>query len=262
MADRAAAPPGNTAEIAVAVTTLLESPSGVALLVLPETQVLGRAVTLTLAAFSSAAPIVGGTVAVDIVAPGGTVSNLVLRDDGVLPDRAVGDGLYSGAVAPAETGAFDALATFTGVTPGGQSVVRQAGSAFTVVAPTLALLGAVGTRTVDLNFNGLIDELILDVGVSVLQDGDFSVRVVLSTPAGTSVVSRTQIALTTADGVVPVTFTAEQIRSLGVDGPYAIGPVEIAFLGPSGAQPADRLESAGQTPPLSLADFERPLIST
>lgn len=254
------APAGNASEIAVAVSMILNSPSAVALIALPEKIVLGQAAGLTLAAFSSTQPIVGSAVAVQILAPSGAVSNLVLTDNGVLPDRAFGDGLYAGAFVPSEAGSFQALATLTGVSPMGASIVRQASATFDVVPPTLALLGSVRTRTIDLNSNGLIDELVLDVGVSVLQPGDFVVQVVLTASNGASLVSKGHFRLSTADAVVQVTFTAEDVRRLGVNGPYTIGPVDITFLAPTGAQPADRVNDAGQTPAFSLADFERPLI--
>jgi cysteine-rich repeat protein len=61
--------------------------------------------------------------------------------------------------------------------------------------------------------------------------------------------------------VVSIPFTAEEIvNGLGVDGPYALGPVEITFLPSSGAVPADRLASAGQTPALQITSFETPPI--
>jgi PKD domain len=255
------APAGNTDEIAVVVTAILDTTSVASIVTLPGRVVLGDAVSLNLAAFSSDQPITGAAVQAQIVAPGGGVTDLALVDNGVLPDRTGGDGLYAAAFIPQETGRFDVLAVMTGVSPTtGASLRREAATTFDVVQPTLALLGAATARGVDLNFNGLFDQLMLDIGVKVLQAGAFVVQVDLEASNGTRLSRGGRFDLTTSDAVVHVTFTAEDIRGFGVDGPYRIGPIEIAFLGPLGAQPADRLDDGGNTPPFTLGQFEQPAI--
>jgi hypothetical protein len=254
------APPGNTAEIPVAVTAIMQSPTRVALVALPNEVVLGGAVTLTLAAFSGEDPLAGASVQAQVLAPGGGVSIVSLLDDGAGADVASGDGLYSAAFVPGSPGLFQAFAEATGVVSGA-TVVRHGAVAFSVVEPTLALLGDVPVRTVDANGNGLIDEVVLDVSVNVLVAGRFSSRVVLTASNGASLSRNVQADLAAGNTVIPVGFGASELRGFGVDGPYAIGPVEIVFIGDDGAIPADRLDEAGMTPPILLSDLERPQIS-
>ena len=252
-------PVGSTAEIPVAITTIMNSPTQVGLLASPADVVLEKPVNLTLAGFSSGTPLTGAQVQVQIVSPTGAVTNLALLDNGVAPDTAVNDGLYGAVFVPLEVGTFDALATVT-ATAGGTSVVRQAAAGFTVVAPTLALLGTVASHTEDANFNGLIDALVLEVSANVLQAGEFLVRAVLTSTTGDHVERTGRAVLTTGNGTIPIVFSADDIRALGANGPYRIGPVEAVLIGPLGAQPADRLEDAGQTIAVLLDQLEQPAI--
>lgn len=254
---RVSAPAGTTQEIAVAITAIMDSTTGAALIPLPKEVVLGQAVTITAAAFAGPQPVTGATVNLQVLAPNGAVTILSLRDDGVAPDTSVGDGLYSGAYVPAELGLHDALAIVTGVTPTGTAVVREAAAIFGVVPRTLALLGAVNSSTVDANFNGFIDALLLNIDVNVVEAGEFLARAVLRSSTGATVERTTRVTLGTGPITIAVSFFADDLRSLGADGPYQIGPVEILFVAPTGAQPADLLNDAGLTPPIRLNDLEQ-----
>lgn len=256
------APTGNAAEIAVAVTTVMDSPTMTALVPLPGTAVLGQAVSLTMAAFTGAQPLVGATIALDVLTPDNTVLPITLRDDGAVPDAAAGDGLYAGALVPTATGTYQALAVLTGTTPGGVSVVRQSAAVFTVVPPSLALVGSATTTPVDANGNGLVDGFDVGVGVNVLVAGEYVVRVGLVASNGATVTRTRQVTLpTTGATTVVVRFTADDLRGLGVDGPYRVAPVEVTYLGASGAIPADRATDLGTTPALAVANLERPGIT-
>jgi hypothetical protein len=172
-------PSGSSEEIAVVAQAFLNSSTLVGLTILPSQIVLNQAVTFTLAAYSGSQPITNATVSAQLVSPSGAVQAVTLLDDGQGADATAGDGLYSTAVIPAATGEFTVLATLVGATPGGTAVTRQAAAHFSVVPPSAALLGTVSTRTVDTNSNGLIDELVLDIGVNVLVAGDFLVSATL-----------------------------------------------------------------------------------
>lgn len=257
------APAGNTAEIAVAVTTLMTSPTATALVALPNTVVLGQAMSLTMAAFSGAQPVVGASIDLDVLAPGSTILPVVLRDDGAVPDAAAGDGLYSGALVPTAAGTYQARAVLTGTTPGGVAVVRQSTAIFTVVPPSLALVGSATATPVDADANARVDALDVNVAVNVLVPGNYVVRVGLVASNGASITGTRQVTLSTAGATtVVVRFTADELRSLGVDGPYRIAPVEVTFLGSSGAIPADRATDLGATPALTLASLEQPGITS
>lgn len=254
-------PAGNTSELAAAITAVMDSPTVTALVALPQVAVRGQAVTLTMAAFAGAQPLTGATVQAEVVAPDGGVSTLTLLDNGTSPDATAGDGLYSVALIPSTIGDFEALATLTGMTPGGTSVVRQATTTFAVVEPTLAILGSVPVRTVDTNGNGLIDEVFLDVSVNVLVAGDFTARATLTASNGATLTRTVRVTLSsTGNTIIPIGFPADDVRSLGVDGPYRIGPVEIIYHAPTGAVPADRIADAGLTPPIALSSLERPTV--
>jgi hypothetical protein len=257
------APAGNAAEIAVAVTTVMTSPTATALVPLPNTVVLGQAMSLTMAAFSGAQPVVGASIDLDVLAPGGTIVPVTLRDDGTAPDAAAGDGLYAGALIPAAAGTYQARAVLTGTTPGGVAVVRHSAAIFTVVPPSLALVGSATASPVDADANARIDALDVTVAVNVVVPGDYVVRVGLVASNGASTTETRQVTLGSVGATtVVVRFTAEAIRRLGVDGPYRIAPVEITFLGTSGAIPADRATDLGATPALALATLEQPGISS
>lgn len=254
-----AAPAANTEEIAVSVSLIMTSPTAVGLLALPQESVLGESTSLTLAGFTGSSPLTQGTAEVQLLDPGGVVTSLLLRDDGVDPDDRSGDGLFSAALTPSRAGVYTALATYRETSPAGE-LRRQASARFEVVPVSLSIMGTLGTRTVDANLDGLIEEVVLDLGVQVLTPGDYLVQLTATATNGASLLTKQQSTVTSATSEISIVLSAQEVRGLGVDGPFTIGPVAIDRLGTDRATVADRVASLGQTSPLLLSDFERPPI--
>jgi len=252
---------GSSSEVAVISQITTDSPIGAALIATDPTLVLGSAAVLTAAIFEGSQAIAGANIVATVVPPSGPPVTLTLRDDGGAGDNAAGDGLYSGQFIPASTGAYNASAVITGTSAGGAAFTRHGATSFVVVAKTSVLDGTFTDGGVDDNFDGLFDRVSMQVHTVTTVAGKYRAFVHLSTATGKELVRSGEADLTTASQGVTVDFEAEALLALQENGPYNVDLIELVFLGPSGATPADSVEDAGQTRAYQLSQFQRPLLA-
>jgi hypothetical protein len=255
-----AAPTTLAEEVAVITQVLLDSPVGAALFTGQPVLVLGNPVVLTAAIFEGSTPVAGANVAVIVQREDGTLTNLTLRDDGGAGDHAAGDGLYSVEYMPDAPGLYSIVAEMHGRTASGVPFVRQAATQVTVVPPSSQLTGTVQDQGVDDNANQLFDRVVLSVGLTVVQAGEYRIFVHLTSAREQSLVRSATANLAVGVHTIPVNFEAAALRELGENGPYDIALVEVLFLGEGGGSLSDRLVDLGQTHAYRLTDFERPAI--
>ena len=252
---------GSTSEVAVISQLTTDSRIGAALIATNPTLVLGSPAVLTAAVFEGPLAVAGANVVATVVPPSGAPLTLTLRDDGGAGDDAAGDGLYSGQFIPASTGAYTASAVITGTSAGGMAFTRHGAASFVVVAKTAVLPGTFDDGGVDDNGDGLFDRVRMLVHTLTTKPGKYRAFVHLSTATGQEIVRSGEADLLTSSPGVPVDFEAEAFLHVHENGPYNVDLIELVFLDPDGATPADQVADAGQTRPYLLSQFQRPLLA-
>ena len=243
----------------VSVAAVMAGGLGVNLVTSRSTYFAGDTAVLAVVAFEGNSPLDGATVTANVYQEGAEGSPIVLTplDDGVSPDDAAGDGLYTALLASLPVGHYLVEAVV-------QSGARRAtaGTDFEV-APRLArFTGGVGDQGVDTNGDGLFDHIAIAFDVEVEEPGAYTLTAVLRAGSDQALVSGGEATLPTGASTVTVPFGADSIRKfLGVDGPYAITDVVLTRLGDAtlGERVADRRASFGNTQPYTLAQLQRPI---
>jgi subtilisin-like proprotein convertase family protein len=253
-----AAAPNLAAEVGVVSQLTTDSPIGVKLFANENEVVAGRPALLTAAVFDGSTALAGAGVSVKVQPAAGTLFDLALLDNGGAADGEAGDGLYSGEFTPAAPGVYLALATVTGTTPGGVSYTRQSATRFVVVGKSATLTGVVQDQALDDDGDGLSERVALNVQAQATLAGDYRAFVLLRTARGQSITRSGEAHLSGGLGSVEVNFEAPALIALGEDGPYSIERVELLYLAPDGARPADVLSNLGQTQPYQLTQLQRP----
>jgi hypothetical protein len=241
------------------VTAVMAGGLGLSVVASRPTYFVGDTAVLAVIAFEGNSPVTGATVTANLYQEGAELSPIVLTplDDGVPPDAAAGDGLYTVSVTALPTGHY----LVEGVL---QSGTRRAtaGTDFEV-APRLArFTGGVSDQGVDTNGDGLFDHVALSLDVEVEAPGDYTLTAVLRAGSDQALVSGGEAVLPAGASTVTVPFGADAIRKfLGVDGPYAITDVVLTRLGDDtlSERVADRRASFGHTQPYTLAQLQRPI---
>jgi hypothetical protein len=242
-----AAPPGLDDDIALITEVTTDSPVVATLFATESEVVQGNPAVLTAALFDGDRPAAGAEVVAFVKAGAGAPVQLTLRDDGGAGDGAAGDGLYSGQFNAGAPGHYEVLAKMTGTSASGARYARQGAAAFTVVAPTSDLTGALADQGVDSDGDGRFEQIALDIETRTTRGGEYRLLAQLKTAQGKQLVSSAAATLAPGERTVRVAFEAAAFVRLGENGPYDIELVELTFLGEQGPTPADRLVAAGQT---------------
>jgi Calx-beta domain len=223
--------------------------------------VLGNRAVLSAMLLNSTTPLSGADVSVSIKPETGPIINLVLRDDGAVADAVAGDGLYSGEFTPGALGKYEALALITGTATGGNTFARQSAAEFIVVPQTGKLTGIFNDQGVDDDGDGRFDRIAVIVQTNIAQVGKYRAFVHLLTKNGQKLVRSGEADLTAGTHNIGVNFEAAALLQLGENGPYTIELIELIFLDPLGANPADSLADVGQTQAYQLSQFQRPAVA-
>lgn len=137
-------PSGRSDEVPIAVAAFMRSTTVAALLALPMRVKVGDPVVLSVAAFSAEEAVSGATIEATAIAPTTGAIALLFKDDGVLPDRAAADGLYTSVFVPAEPGEFNALAAVTFTNARGTVVQRDVALEFVALPADRRLIANAG----------------------------------------------------------------------------------------------------------------------
>lgn len=138
-----------------------------------------------------------------------------LTDDGSGADAEAGDGLRSANISIGETGAFEIRVVCTGVTVTGRQFRRVLLTSVDVLPETLQINSdGFGSNCLDTDSNGKVDSLDVTVGVTVLTEGEYQIRVLLESADGVTVPEVTRIALPVGPGTVAVRFPQAALLAL------------------------------------------------
>lgn len=144
--------------------------------------------------------------------PDGSSSPMVLYDDGLHNDGAPNDGLYGATFNDtAQAGTYTIELTATGARADGYPFQRLVADSFTVYEPIAAFAGSFNDYGIDLApTNGLIDTFVIEVGVTAVAPGTFTVAGTLTTSSGIPITSAcTNIQFQAAGTqMVPLAFDA------------------------------------------------------
>lgn len=221
----------------------------------PTTGVVGSPVMLTVEHRELGAPLLGVAVNAAIGWPGGEIdSGVQLLDDGVIPDVAANDGVYTGDFVPLQSGEY---AIEVHSLYGGNTGTSSRKVLVVPVAPSLSTLAEVlGERVIDVDDDGLIDALEIPVIVDAGAAGILQLRGDLVAENGIrvgSVVVRREVE--TGNNAIVVAFDGLTIYGAASDGPYSLELV-VAVVDSGVAFVTDRRLSAYTTGAYAFSEFE------
>jgi hypothetical protein len=211
--------------------------------------------------FNGSAPLVGGTVTAtieDTAHPDAPITQVTLADSGDA-DEAPGDGIYTALFYATTAGKFNVTVRATGTGPSGSSYSRVATTVFEVMSPP-ATFSSFSDQAADDNSDGLTDRVVVKAHLSVAVEGDYRLALALSAPNGAKVNAVAPAHLLTGNREIAVSFRAQEIKQLGVDGPYAIQDALLTKEIADDSAVADFRESAGNTSAYLLSSLQRPRI--
>ena len=243
----------------VIVTAISDSQIGTALLTQDVDNAINNDIVMTALVFEGEQPVKGASIEVKVVDSDVDSSfvpkTITLLDNGAERDFASNDGIYTGVLKISQSGEFLARAVITGITSDGNDFERRSSTRFFVRNPLASFTGAFFDTGIDDNNNGLIDKILITPRVDVIEDGTYDLSVVIEATNGNSVYSHTLSDLFSGINDVDVAFGLEDLKILGINGPYFIKRFSIENL--SGDRPvlADEIFDVGQTKAFEIEDF-------
>lgn len=211
----------------------------------------GPSVLTALAIAATLAPSPGGSPAVPVD----------FRDDGQGGDETAGDGMFTAAFSPGAPGNYEVVATIRGTTSQGNAFERSAAALFVVHSVLADLTGVFADRGIDLDADGLLDQIGVSPNVDVVTGGAFNVQVVLGASNGTSIAGNRIVSLPAGTANPEILFSAQDVKDhLGVDGPYTLSEVRIESLDDDPPPTADAAFNLGQTAAYALGQLQREAI--
>jgi len=192
----------------------------------PEWQPFGAPVVITASLFYSTTPISGAAVQAHITRPDGSEDSISLHNDGLPPDNAGGDGIYSGTYTDTTEGGFYYVLVEADGTYASQTYHRTAQAVFPVAADSATLSGTYADQPSDDNGDGLYEYLDVGVGVNGTQLGDFTVAAALQ-GKNEQYIDLANATVYSSTGHVTLTlrFDGQAIHASGLDGPYTVTEV-------------------------------------
>jgi hypothetical protein len=181
-------------------------------------------------------------------APGFAPVALNFRDDGSAGDTTAGDGLYTATFQPGLAGEFQVYATLTGLTSSGQSFQRTASATFRVKPPAATFLRTFVDRGIDLDGDGLLDQIGVTPHLDIQQAGKYKIAVTLKASNNTSLTASLVTDLGAGAADPEVLFETSDIRQfLAVNGPYEVSEVLAEKIDEEPILTADEAFSLGET---------------
>ena len=210
---------------------------------------LGDRVVLAATVLDGGSPVAGAMGLTTVVGEDGVPVVLSLFDEG-RDGGARGDGLYSAALVPSALGTYTATAEITGFTRGGYAFARSVETEFLVRESLgeLELRVVDPGRPVDVDQDGVFDQVVVAVAVRIPAAGRYQLFVRLRTVEGQSLIETVQVVADEGWYEVGVPFSASRLVATGEDGPSEIASVELIGARDGGrVEPSRRLTNAGRT---------------
>lgn len=190
-------------------------------------------------------PVTGDSVGAELVDPAGTHTPITLTQ--------AGDGHWTGQVTPTVGGGNDINAWTNG------NGIRRAQTALNVEGGNVTIGGGFTERLNDTNADGLADQLILTLPVTVAGAGTYQIQGRLADSDGNTVAVHHDppIELSTGAQTLEMTFDGLDIYASGRSGPYRVKDVMISSNPLSTAQVLEAsVSDMGQTQPYDYKTFQ------
>ena len=161
-------------------------------------------------------PVTGDSVGAELVDPAGTRTPITLTQ--------AGDGHWTGQVTPTVGGGNDINAWTNG------NGIRRAQTILNVEGGNVTISGGFTERLNDTNADGLADQLILTIPVTVAKAGSYQVQAHIVDSDGKTVAVNHDppIELSTGAQTLQMTFNGTEIYASGQSGPYRVKDVMIS----------------------------------
>lgn len=210
---------------------------------------------------NGSAPVAGASVGATIRQGDESPTAFTLVDDGTGDDLHTGDGMYSGRfAATAQEGLYEILVSAAG--PASAPFNRERLLQATVSASTSRLNGTFSDRVDDTDFDGLFDDLEIQVGLDVTASRPYRMLGELADASGHLITTATALAdLDAGTATVALRFDGATIYQHGVDGPYQLRVVRVAEDDGSGILPLDELVNAYSTTSYDHRQFQHPALA-
>ncbi|HEV7398512.1 MAG TPA: Calx-beta domain-containing protein [Pyrinomonadaceae bacterium] len=222
---------------------------------------LGETVVLSGLVFEGSAPVANATVTAKIGDPSDSVTAPVqsaLSDSGTF-DGAPSDGIYTGTFTANRAGVFTVAMQATGNSQLGVSFSRSASTSFRVLPP-LADFVSFADSGVDDNANGLFDRIVVTTNLNVQRAGNYQFSLNLEASNGSTATGRGSASLATGSGQLKISFAANDIRALAVNGPYTLKDAILTFQDDPDKPVIDYRANAGNTSAYMLSGLEHATI--
>lgn len=183
------------------------------------------------------------------------------HDDGANGDATANDGLFTASFNSAVPGEFQVMADITGTTSKGTAFQRNAYTSFKVNPDIAHFSGSFTSRGIDTDGDGLFNSIGVTPSVEVLKAGEYKVMVMLKASNGKSIFAYTTANLQTGNAAPEVTFKAEDIKKLQVDGPYIVSKAILSSSMDLSAT-LDRAYNLGNTTAFQIGQLQRDAIDS
>jgi len=249
-------PPAAPSEIAI--TMFSDSPVLVSAGVPGRGARLGQDFALSAFVVEGATPILGASV-VALIRVGGAIDSVTLLDDGGPGDAVANDGIYSAVHQIGIPGRYPVAVVISGTRGDGSPFDRHASTEVRVAGGEATFDGGFSFSLFDDDSDGLTDRVDIVAGLSVAVPGEYVFLVEVKAGNGTTVPARGSVIVAQA-GPAQVTASvgAEDLRLLGVDGPYMVTDADLYGVVPGeGAPLQDWATGNLGSIPLLLSNLER-----
>lgn len=213
---------------------------------------VGKPVVVAAFVYDGTTPVSNARISAAMAMIDGTpVARTVLRDDGIAPDNAAGDGTYVGLLTPSAEGIATVRLDIHGRTADEQLYQATHGTLLTIGGTEeIQLTGEFLDEGIDLDGDGLIDALRFHFGYGgQAADVPYGLQVILEASDGQRVHGYGEL----ISGDLVASIPASAMTALGVDGPYQVAAVILDREG----RLLERLDNLGQTHTYTRSDWNR-----
>ena len=220
----------------------------------------GEALTLTGTVLENGAPLTGADVTALVALPDDTTRQIGLLDDGAGADLVAGDGIYSAQLTEtSQPGNYriQFRAGGTGLAPTPDFSREDFGLA-TVSRSSSDFAGTYRDRGVDTDNDGLFNQLLVEVDLSLTHAGTYRVFGVLTDSAGNTHQAHVVSAFGSGPAVATLRFDGKALFQNGVDGPYRLSVVRMAEEDGVALLPVAEAVDAHQTAAYGYRQFQHP----
>jgi hypothetical protein len=220
----------------------------------------GEVLTLTGTVLETGAPVPGAEVVATIALPDDTTRQVSLLDNGSGADLIAGDGIYSAQFAEtSQPGDYriQFRATGTGLAPT-PSFSRGDFDLATVSRSSSSFAGTYRDSGIDTDGDGLFNQLLVEVDLSITHAGTYRVFGVLTDSAGNTHQAHVVSVFDSGPAVATLRFDGKALFQNGVDGPYRLSVIRMAEEDEVALLPVAEAIDVHQTGAYSYRQFQHP----